>query len=403
MTGTAEKDGEPEGAGTACATCLRRGMLVGVLAARIADRLGSERRNPSAVLALDDETLVAALTGAADRERARAFLASFDHAQTQSELERVRVAAICRHSIGYPTRLLQLHDPPAVLFIRGRITEGFGALSRGPAVAIVGSRNASSHALEMARELGRGLSAAGVTVVSGLALGVDAAAHVGALEATGFPIGVVGGGPDVVYPRANATLHEQVARRGLLVSELPPGLRPFRWSFPARNRIMAGLCEATVVVEAAEASGSLITTDFAQDLGRIVGAVPGPAGWVRSRGGNALLRAGAVVITRTEDVLDELYGIGAAVPAGTAGDAPSRGTADGETAVGESPDLPEAPAPAEGPEPAVLAALESGEGVDGACRATGLSVSAVRAMLARMEDSGRLERDGLGAYVRRAS
>ena len=114
----------------------------------------------------------------------------------------------------------------------------------------------------------------------------------------------------MIYPQANARLHERIAAEGLLMSELPPGQRPFRWSFPARNRIMAGLCEATVVVEAAEGSGSLITTEFAEDLGRIVGAVPGPALWERSKGSNALLRSGAAVITCTEDVLDELGGIG---------------------------------------------------------------------------------------------
>ena len=183
-----------------------------------------------------------------------------------------------------------------------------------PPVALVGSRKASPHAIEMARELGRGLAAAGVTVVSGLALGVDASAHVGALEGRGTPVAVLGGGPDVVYPRANAALHERIAVKGVLMSELPPGQRPFRWSFPARNRIMAGLCDATVVVEAAEGSGSLITTEFAEDLGRIVGAVPGPALWARARGSNALLRSGAAVITRTEDVLDELYGVGVRPP-----------------------------------------------------------------------------------------
>ena len=245
--------------------------------------------------------------------------------------------------------------------------------------------------IEMARELGRGLAAAGITVVSGLALGVDASAHVGALEGGGFPVAVLGGGPDVVYPRTNAGLHERIAAKGLLMSELPPGQRPFRWSFPARNRIMAGLCQATVVVEAAEGSGSLITSEFAEDLGRVVAAVPGPASWARARGSNALLRSGAAVITRTEDVLDELYGIGvrpAVSAAAVAEDAGGR--------RGQRPGTMVRP-------PRSWPRIEAGAGVDGACEASGLPVAEVRAMLARMEESGRLRRDVLGAYVRRSS
>jgi len=371
--------------GSACDRCLRRGMLVGLLSARIADRLAGARRNPSAVLALDDERLVAAVAAAGQRDEAERFLTEFDPVATREMVAVAGVTPVCRHSIGFPTRLLQLDDTPAILFTRGQTVRGLAALSHGPAVAVVGSRKASPHGIEMARQLGRGLAAAGITVVSGLALGVDASAHVGALEGDGLPIAVLGAGPDVVYPRANARLHERIAADGLLVSELPPGQRPFRWSFPARNRIMAGLCEATVVVEAAEGSGSLITTEFAEDLGRIVAAVPGPALWERARGSNALLRSGAAVITRTEDVLDELYGIGVRPEA---------------PAVQES----EPPASEEesgGPEAdAVLAAVEAGGGVDGACEASGLGAAEVRAILARLEDSGRLRRDVLGGYAR---
>lgn len=386
MTDHADEDGVGEISGSACARCLRRGMLVGLLAARIADRLGSDRRNPSGVLALDDERLVAALAGADTRPEAQRFLEEFDPAEAQARVDRAGVTAVCRHSIAFPTRLLQLHDPPAVLFTRGDVPRGFAKLSRGSSVALVGSRRASPHALDVARDLGRGLAAAGITVVSGLALGVDASAHVGALEGGGFPVAVLGAGPDVVYPRANTALHDRIAAKGMLVSELPPGQRPFRWSFPARNRIMAGLCEATVVVEAAEGSGSLITTEFADDLGRIVGAVPGPAGWARARGSNALLRSGAAVITRTEDILDELAGIGI-LPSVTGG--------------GEPPeqDPPAPPGPAE----AVLAAIEAGGGVDAACEATGLPAAKVRVLLAQMEDSGRLRRDVLGGFARGSS
>lgn len=376
--GGADTPGQVEG--SACERCLRRGMLIGLLAARIADALGSARRNPSAVLALDDERMVAALAGADKRHEAQRFLATFDAAEAEARVVAAGATAVCRHSVAYPTRLLQLPDPPAVLFTKGQVERGFAALARGSAVALVGSRQASPYALDMARELGHGLAAAGITVVSGLALGVDANSHVGALEAGGFPVAVLGAGPDVVYPRANARLHERIEAKGLLISELPPGQRPFRWSFPARNRIMAGLCEATIVVEAAEGSGSLITTDFAQDLGRVVGAVPGPGGWARARGSNALLRSGAAVITRTEDVLDELLGIGV-------------------QRDGDEEDEEETPAGG-GPERAVLDALMSGGGVDAACQATGLGAAEVRALLARMEDSGCLHRDVLGGYAR---
>ena len=365
-------------------------MLVGLLSARIADRLAGNRGNPSAVLALDDEQLVAALAGAGKRHEAQRFLADFDVDRTRTAIDAAGVTAICRHSAAFPARLLQLADPPAVLFARGNAVRGLKELARGPAVAIVGSRKASPHGIEMARELGRGLAAARITVVSGLALGVDAGAHVGTLAGQGFPVAVLGGGPDVVYPRANAGLHRRIAARGLLISELPPGQRPFRWSFPARNRIMAGLCEATVVVEAAEGSGSLITSEFAEDLGRIVGAVPGPALWERAKGSNALLRSGAAVVTRTEDVLDELYGIGVARPPDEAERSDEAPAADGEPGAGPA-------------EATVLAAIEAGGGVDAASEASGLSVAAVRAALARMEDSGRVARDGLGGYVRRSS
>ena len=378
MTGEGDHtDVLEEVTGSVCPACLRRGMLVGLLAARLADRLAGSRRNPSAVLSLDDEKLVAALAGAGKRHEAQRFLAEFDADEALARVSAAGVAAVCRHSIAYPTRLLQLSDPPAVLFLRGNPVRGLAAFSRGPAVAIVGSRKASPHAIQMAQELGRGLAVAGVTVVSGLALGVDAGAHVGAFDGGGFPVAVLGGGPDVVYPRANARLQGRIEAEGLLMSELPPGQRPFRWSFPARNRIMAGLCEATVVVEAAEGSGSLITTEFAEDLGRIVGAVPGPALWERSKGSNALLRSGAVVITRTEDILDELYGVGIAPP----------------------PPVREEPT-GTGPEEAVLAAIESGAGIDGACEASGLPVAEVRATLTRLEEAGRLRRSALGGYAR---
>ena len=163
----------------------------------------------------------------------------------------------------------------------------------------------------MAYELGRGLGAAGVTVVSGLALGIDAAAHRGCLDAGGPAIGVLAGGPDVPYPRSNAGLYERLRRDGIVVSELPPGVRPFRWTFPARNRIMAGLSAATVVVEAADPSGladheRLRRSRWAGPWRRC----PGRATARLAAGANRLLKDGALVVTSAEDVLDELFGVG---------------------------------------------------------------------------------------------
>jgi DNA processing protein len=233
------------------------------------------------------------------------------------------------------------------------------------------------------RELGRGLGAAGVTVVSGLALGIDAQAHRGCLEGGGAPVAVLACGPDVPYPRTNRRLYEQVCERGLVIAELPPGQRPFRWSFPARNRIMAGLARVTVVVEAAERSGSLITSDFAIQLGRPVGAVPGQVTSSRAAGSNALLKDGATFITSAEDVLDELFGSGRR----QSRSAPSDSQAE--------------PAPAGDPvQGLLLEAVEAGLGVDGACAHTGLPVQEVRAGLSRLEASGHVSRDALGIYRR---
>ncbi len=182
----------------------------------------------------------------------------------------------------------------------------------GPAVAVVGARRAGADGLEVARGLGRGLAAAGVPVISGMALGVDAAAHAGALEAGGPTVTVLAGGADVAYPPSKRALHRELVRTQAAISEMPPGFTPLRWCFPARNRTIAGLASLTIVVEAAERSGSLITADLAQDLGRAVGAVPGPVLTPRCAGSNALLREGALVIRDAQDALDEVLGVGVA-------------------------------------------------------------------------------------------
>jgi DNA processing protein len=181
-------------------------------------------------------------------------------------------------------------------------------------VAIVGTRRASADGAEVARGLGRGLGAAGVTVVSGMALGVDSAAHAGALDAGAPTIAVLAGGADVPYPASKRALYRRILGHGCAVSELPPGFEPFRWCFPARNRVIAALGQMTVVVEAAERSGSLITAEVAADLGRDLGAVPGPVTAWRAKGTNALLRDGATLIRDTRDVLDAVVGVDAPGP-----------------------------------------------------------------------------------------
>ncbi len=288
------------------------------------------------------------------------------------------VFALCCHSQAYPPLLLELGDPPAVLFALGRL-ETLEALRHEPEVAIVGTRNPSPYGREVAYSLGRGLGAAGVPVVSGLALGIDATAHRGCLTGGGVPVAVLACGPDVVYPRRHRRLHERVQESGVVLSELPPGTQPFRWSFPARNRIMAGLARMTVVVEAADPSGSLITTDFARDLGRSVAAVPGRVTSSVSRGTNGLLRDGAVPITGAEDVLDELFG------------------------AGMRPLPPQEAARRDPDDPRLARVLEAAErmgSVGAIAAATNLDSGETRAALGRLEAEGWLVRRDLGGWER---
>jgi DNA processing protein len=209
------------------------------------------------------------------------------------------------HKPELPPLLRAIHDPPARLFLRG---EGDPELLAQPAVAIVGARACSPYGAQIARMLGRELAAAGVLVVSGLARGVDGEAHRGALETDGHTVAVLGCGIDRDYPAAHAALARSITERSLLVSEYEPGVEPAPWRFPARNRVIAGLCAATIVVEARERSGALITADFALEEGREVFAVPGEITSALSAGTNALLRLGATPLTSSADVL-ESFGI----------------------------------------------------------------------------------------------
>ena len=202
-----------------------------------------------------------------------------------------------------PPLLRAIHDPPRQLYLRG---SGEPSLLARPAVAIVGARACSPYGAQVARMLGRELAAARVVVVSGLARGIDGEAHRGALDAGGDTIAVLGCGIDRDYPAAHTSLARAIAERSLLVSEYEAGVEPAPWRFPARNRIVAGLCGATVVVEARERSGALITADFALEEGREVFAVPGEITSALSAGTNALLRLGATPLTSAADVLEAL-------------------------------------------------------------------------------------------------
>jgi len=201
----------------------------------------------------------------------------------------------------YPAAWLETADPPLLVYAIGRLD-----LLQAPSLAIVGSRNPSPQGAENARSFAAAMSQAGLTIVSGLALGIDGAAHTGALEGPGSTIAVVGTGLDRVYPKRHLTLAHRIAREGLLLSEFPIGMPPLPENFPQRNRLIAGLARGTLVVEAALASGSLITARQAVEAGREVFAVPGSIHSPQSRGCHALIKQGAKLVESAEDILDEL-------------------------------------------------------------------------------------------------
>ena len=203
-----------------------------------------------------------------------------------------------RGAPGYPAALEDCPDPPRTLWARCDL-----ALLDRPTVAIVGTRRATAYAERVTRQLAVTLARAGACVISGLARGVDAAAHRGALEADGATIAVLGTGIDVYYPRAHASLQRDIARRGLLLSELPPDDAAHRGSFPKRNRIIAALARVTIVVEAGVKSGALITAGHALEMGRTVAAVPGAIDVPQAQGSNELLRDGATMLTSMADAL----------------------------------------------------------------------------------------------------
>mgnify|MGYP001198492521 CR=1 FL=1 len=243
-----------------------------------------------------------------DVARMETVLGVTDESQQQPNVDVVRtncveseITAICQHSDLYPSQLRDLDVPPRVIFCRGN-TRLVTEMDPDDMVSIVGARKATGYGLEVAGTLSADLYKRGAAVVSGLALGIDGAAHLRALG-YGNTIAVVACGADRPYPTSHARLYQQIVERGVVVSEVVPGGDVWRWRFPARNRIIAALSAATVVVEAAEASGSLVTADMAQRLGRFVGAVPGPVTSTASAGSNNLIRDGiAKLVANANDI-----------------------------------------------------------------------------------------------------
>lgn len=313
-------------------------------------------------------------------------------------------AIILWKSSAYPRFLRELPDAPPLLYACGSLN-----LLAGPAIAMVGSRNPSRHGLAAADSFGRALSAAGLTVVSGVALGIDRQAHAAALAEIGRTIGVLGTGIDIAYPASNKDIFKSIARDGLLLSEFPPGTPPAPANFPVRNRIISGLSVGVVVVEAAERSGSLVTARLALEQNREVFAIPGPALDGRSAGCQQLVRQGARPVFFPEDVLRDLaqmlksYGPVSANGLGLQArrpDIPLPGLSSDMRTVPSAPANAEAQQAAHallGPgdaAPHVLAAIEKAGAmqIDALCGAAGMSTAELTPILLGLELTGKIRR-----------
>ncbi len=358
---------------SACPECLRRSWLLERLGAWIQnvvdDRDG--HRTPE-LLRLASEELVESVAP----KQADAML-SWNESLTEEEMRNVLVNAgcwaCCRHDHNFPEGLADGADSPVALIGKGegvRLSE----IRLGNSVTVVGARKATGYGLEVAASIGREVAAADLNVISGMALGIDGAVHRGALE-RGPTVAVLGCGADRPYPASHTRLYRQILNRGLVISEVPPGADAWRWSFPARNRIMAALSGMTVVVEAAWRSGSLITAEMAYDAGRDVGAVPGPVTAGAAAGTNELISSGAALIRGGQDVLDRMLGAGA-----------------GQTLFGPAIDRSEAE---------VLEAVEAGcRTVDEVARRLERRAAEVATSLARLEVRGYLRGSAVGTWTR---
>ena len=358
----------------ACPDCLRRSWLLALLGPYV-EKLATSApgsRSPELLRLANEDLVAVAAPKVAGQLLAR--IEALGEEELEQQLAAAGCWACCRHTDLYPVGLRDAADAPWALIARGDpgLLEGLEPFG---AVTIVGARRATSYGREIGRDLGRELAAAGLVVVSGLAFGIDACAHRGAVD-TGRTIAVLGCGPDVAYPTAHRSLWRRICETDLVISEQPPGAAPWRWTFPARNRIMAALAGMTVVVEAAARSGSLITADLAADLGRDLGAVPGPVNSRASAGPNNLLAGGACVVRDAQDVLDALLGPGA-----------RRLDRHGPAL---DPTLAE-----------TLAAVESGAATcDAVATALHLPGPAAAAALARLELLGYLTCSTMGVYTR---
>lgn len=351
----------------ACDRCLARTWLLGRLAGHI-DRV---RGQVERVLELDDEALLSA-TGGRESERVSRQLEELDLDAVRSRSDAAGLETMCECDPMYPLGLRRLTAPPAVLHVAGGLTRLLEFVA-GEQVAIVGSRRASPYGLDVSRSLGRGLAVTGITVVSGMAAGVDSAAHAGALEAGGPTIAVLPGPAHRPYPAGKRALHRRIVAGGVAVSELGPGTSVRRWMFLARNRIIAALAAMTVVVEAREHSGALVTARVADELWRPVGAVPGRVTTPQAAGSNELLATGACLVRGTQDILDHLYGAGV------------------RQAVERRP----APAPELRP---LLAAIAEGHDTAAALARAGFSPDQGLAALAALELHGFLRRSHGGRF-----
>lgn len=346
---------------------------VGPVAIRGAvDAVGSA----AAVVADPDgcDVLARATEGLPSEERGAAILA---------QCRELEITCLAWHDDAYPPGLLHLSAPPPLLFVRGDAM----ALAR-PGVALVGSRHATTYGRRVAEAMARELAAAGVVVFSGLALGVDGAAHRGALAGPAPTVAVVAGGVERASPRAHAGLYRKILEAGgAVVGEYLPGTRVRPFHFPVRNRILAALSRGVVVVEAAARSGALITAARARELGREVLAVPGPVDRPTSSGANALLRDGATPVLEVRDIV-EAVGLGELAWSGTAAGPSSHRTSRAPDAAPESAEW------------RIWSALAEPGGADDLVRRVGLPAPRVLTALTRLEMSGRVRRDG-GAIWRR--
>jgi DNA processing protein len=357
----------------ACASCVRRSWLLANLSP-VLDRYARDHDRLLELLALEDEQLILAAAGRR-RDALRASYRQFDPGELAGHRGQ---ETVCRHSELYPSGL-RSSGAPHMLSVAGGASR-LQELAAAPVVAILGSTRASDYGMEVAASLGRGLSAAGVTVTSGLVDGVSAAAHLGALEARGRSVAVIGGGLDAA-PARHRSLYERVGRRGCVVSELPLGCSPRGWGAVSAARIVARLAGLSVVVEAEERSPALLTARIAGALGHGVAAVPGRVSSPLSHGSHALLLDGASLLRGAQDAIELLYALG--------------------TDSRDSAEVPQPPAHLERRLQRIFDLVAAGHDTPDKLAGAGLDADAVLLALTELELMGLLIRGDGARYVSR--